>query len=128
MLGHEFYWEFMLLFYFNLVDLFYHQANWQLNCEFTIKLNKLSIMKNLDILSLSRSIHIWNLLIMKLTIDWSKKLYHFLSVDVILSFQKYNDDEINAGIGIFLWNYLENFIKHLMGTYIFNIIFMILSK
>ena len=39
---------------------------------------------------------------MKLTIDWSKKLYHFLSVDVILSFQKYNDDEINAGIWIFL--------------------------
>lgn len=65
---------------------------------------------------------------MKLTIDWSKKLYHFLSVDVILSFQKYNDDEINAGIGIFLWNYLEDFIKHLMGTYIFNRIFMILSK
>lgn len=65
---------------------------------------------------------------MKLTLGWSQKLYHFLSVNATLSSKKCNHDEINVDIEIFLWNYLKDFIKHLMNTYIFNRIFMILTK
>lgn len=39
---------------------------------------------------------------MKLTLGWSQKLYHFLSVNATLSSKKCNHDEINVDIEIFL--------------------------